>query len=689
MKKKTLCLLLLMPIVLVLVVFTSANLIKLPIELMAEKIVLEHEDVEFFAISETEESRYRLYAHATPSQAVNSEIVWSVDDEEIASIDKNYLVSKQKEGTVVVSARTVDGLLNASFTLEIFFDGGTEPKKVVISDPTVSSGTGIGDEKVYGLQNLVEGKLVNSVETPKVTIIPRSAPQDYKLEVVSGDATIEGKSVRFNDSGNVVVKATSITDPTKSQTYTYNVALDSVNVYDYEDLMYCTNESQEGKVVVMRTNLESIKNAYDEKGNLYKNTQLFGKGDRDKLEFNVQYIESTYDVGYLKFKNMDTKIAVAVNFKKSVYGNGFTINLHELCYENAGLALLDHIYKGPLPFIQISFVTVSGQDNIGFLVSNDNVTVSNISLRNSNAVTDLTYLDYVGTTLEVMGDNVTIKNSILSNGLTVLRSFSNENLLIDGCLLQMAREFIFKLGSNTVIKPTNVPANVASLPISEKYNILSPKPFDDEGNLLSDSSAIINNSYFYRSGFFSIGLDTHFAGEVLHNGNYSGCKYLAATSYASRLTISGDTRFYDWKSIEGLDSSTLIKINAEGVGGSSFDPSSLITDMVKQAASAEMEIEKDGKTYLHGGIAFFGGGRNESTITFTESGYLDAFYLLDNVTIQGFGNSISDLVSTASGYGAFKFYTYNATSRLYYNEQATSDEDVNMIPQVEAIIPAV
>ena len=189
MKKKTLCLLLLMPIVLVLVVFTSANLIKLPIELMAEKIVLEHEDVEFFAISETEESRYRLYAHATPSQAVNSEIVWSVDDEEIASIDKNYLVSKRKEGTVVVSARTVDGLLNASFTLEIFFDGGTEPKKVVISDPTVSSGTGIGDEKVYGLQNLVEGKLVNSVETPKVTIIPRSAPQDYKLEVVSGDAT--------------------------------------------------------------------------------------------------------------------------------------------------------------------------------------------------------------------------------------------------------------------------------------------------------------------------------------------------------------------------------------------------------------------------------------------------------------------------------------------------------------------
>ena len=70
-------------------------------------------------------------------------------------------------------------------------------------------------------------------------------------------------------------------------TYSFNVIDEGVNVYSFNDLMMCTNKSQNGEVVVMQVNLESRVNALnkDTNGNYideYKqqNTKLFGNYSR-------------------------------------------------------------------------------------------------------------------------------------------------------------------------------------------------------------------------------------------------------------------------------------------------------------------------------------------------------------------------------------------------------------------------
>ena len=222
---------------------------------------------------------------------------------------------------------------------------------------------------------------------------------------------------------------------------------------------------------------------------------------------------------------MPKKLKVGIEFKQDIYGNGFTINLHELTFPsqlhpetNKPILGLNDPFQGPLEFVSAQGVTVHGQDNIGFLVSRDHVMINNVSLKNTNNVSDLTHLDFVGTTLEIMGDNVTIINSIISNGRTTVRSFSNENLTIEKSILQYAREFILKIGSNQFIRAQN-------------QEQLYPIPYDTRGGIASDSSVIVKDTFFYTSGIFCIGIDTHFSGPLLHDGTKyaNGVKDLAAT----------------------------------------------------------------------------------------------------------------------------------------------------------------
>lgn len=159
--------------------------------------------------------------------------------------------------------------------------------------------------------------------------------------------------------------------------------------------------------------------------------------------------------------------------------------MHEMCYPSerigGGAPLLgkNDLFRGPISFVEaLGMAKVSGQDNIGTLIKGDNITLSNVNIKNCSNVKDLTFLDYVGTTLEIMGNNVTVKDSIISNGRTVIRSFSNENLLIDNCLVQFGREFLIKAGSNSVIKPTQ-DVDLSNMSDEEINNFLAPElPID-------------------------------------------------------------------------------------------------------------------------------------------------------------------------------------------------------------------
>jgi hypothetical protein len=77
------------------------------------------------------------------------------------------------------------------------------------------------------------------------------------------------------------------------------------------------------------------------------------------------------------------------------------------------------VFRGPLDLVAIPDAGVKAQDNICFIASN-NVMLNNVELigadLNGMDTADLSQLNYVGTVLEVMGDNVKIVNSRIRNG---------------------------------------------------------------------------------------------------------------------------------------------------------------------------------------------------------------------------------------------------------------------------------
>ena len=102
----------------------------------------------------------------------------------------------------------------------------------------------------------------------------------------------------------------------------------------------------------------------------------------------------------------------------------------------------------------------------------------------------------------------------------------------------------------------------------------------------------------------------------------AGWNGLAGTSYAAVLHIAGDTRFYEWKELGAVDSSTLIETYG---GGALWDYLNLdIKEMLHKVREYGGEEYRDiiavcdGVEYVHGGIAFYGGGKNYSVIDFSE-----------------------------------------------------------------------
>lgn len=701
MKYKVMAILLLLPILLTVIIFSSAAQIQLPTDTKIDRIVLDHSILEPVSI---QDGLYEIRVHTVPVKATNANLVYSVSDEEIATIvtnDDGVFLKPNKAGKVRVTVSTDDGLSRQSFDAYVYSDEGRGAQEVLIFDSAQESQS-LTDEFVYGQYDLVNDKKVNATYELSAIVLG-TKNQNVKFSVIEGQASITSdRQVTVNGSEDIIVEVSSVENNAIKATYALDIVPEAVNVYSYEDLMYCTNLSDEGEKVVLRTNLESVANTYGEytnyteaiKREAYRNTAVFAPkdydGKRKKMYFNTVEVESTYDTTFIDnlqknnsplAETFTKNLTVGVVIKDDFYGNGYTMNLHELCRPSEtvnGYPIWNNfdLFTGPIPFISAMGMTVFGQDSIGTLIQGDDITLSNLVLKNCNNVSDLTYLEYVGTTLEIMGDNVTIKDCIISNGRSVIRSFSNENLTIDHCLVQYAREFILKVGSNQVLKPEEGKSRSELDLLSPKQlaDFLSPVlPTDSEGKVMpeySDSSLTISDTYFYNSGFFSIGVETHFAGRVLYdaptyNYNYPEIHNMAGTSYATRVTVTGDTRIYDWKSIDSLDSSTLIKSDADDSGagdiiGRVFDIKGMVRDYITDHPEFAI-IEKDSNNtdvdYVHGGIAFYGGGKNYSTIEF------ESDYGLKEIPSLALNNTIS----LAAGSEPFRFNLYtNGTNPNYF-----------------------
>lgn len=678
MKKRILAMMLVLPLLVAFAAMGFTRLISIAIPQIPEDIFLEYDQIDAIEFSDITRP-VELKGYVIP-QASGVELLWSSSDEGVAKIEGNR-ITYVSDGEVTITASLPDNSMSKSFKAYIIMVGDTP--KFIKANHEYPSEKG---ENVIGLYDYIDSlngaRKTAHTEVINFSVVPSMSSQNVTVSgIPEGEYRIENSQILLTPSkaGKYTVQIQSETVSEAAAEMSFEVA-DSVNIYSYEDLVRATDLSEEGDAVALRVNLESEANL----GRSNSKPMSYKSGEAHEY---VTF-ESTYDTNFLKNSGKSTTLKAAIVFKDDVYGNGHTLNLHDFAYPsevdpgtNIAIPGMNDVFAGePLEFVTVAGqLTVFGQGNAGFMIDGSDITVDNVVLKNCNNVGDLSNLDYVGTVLEVVGDNVILKNSTVQNGRTVVRSFSNKNLLIENCLLAYGREFIYKQGSNNFVYPEK----------NREWGSIKNQLFDfddlPESAKEGDSTATIRDTDFYTSGIFCIGMDTHFAGQYLYQwiGNNQSINNLAATSYKSTLNLEGDVRFYDWKIAKNLDSSILVKSSMEGIDLNIYD---LLKNYDREYGQGTIFKTVKGVEYVHGGIAFFGGGYNLSEVylngtrvkCWKEDGYdgLNSdIYLSLSVSLSDnkIFSTLGSLLTAAAGTGDFSFCIY----RNSYNGIGVEDNPFN------------
>ncbi len=652
MKKKTLIILLIVPFIVGLLSFVSAVILKNTVAVDILDIVWDYKEQEGFKIDA--DNPYKL--NATPVVDANlkladgNSLVWSMkniddSDNEYARIeqkDNSFYLFALSEGQIQINCQNERGTKSKSFDATIYENG-----TILINPLHKASGNSISKgNRVYGVYDpqytsLKEGNLLKNnakIEISSTLLYEGEESNDVYLKSKSDNLSYNNNVITINSSGESYITLSSSSHSFIETTYKFNALDNAFNIYNYNDLMKVTNFSNEANNVVMQTNLESLKHTYKtnakneyEETYLNSNTKLFGNYDFKNKTFSFEdeivKKESTYSTKYIdQFnkslnKNYEKSIVCGIDLKGNLYGNGFTINAHELAYpthgdKSSGILTpgkLD-LFKGPLAYVTIggidsSVVKAYGEDNTLIYVDKDNITVDNVKLKNTNDLDNMYDLIYTGTVMNITKNNCTVKNSILSNSKNIIHAYSSDNLLIDNSILKNAAEFILEAGSNrynevndnkdvfittnkgeisgklsTVFNNTSNNNSVDSYiskflmeddigTTEEAYNTLN-KIQDSLNNESTnvDANITVKDTKFYNSGIFSIALTSMFNGVYLYNGMPSIIKdklggavssfvfpdHIGGTSIPIKLSLEGSTTFYDFKDIEKIDMRSLL-----------------------------------------------------------------------------------------------------------------------------------
>ena len=499
-------------------------------------------------------------------------------------------------------------------------------------------------------------------------------------------------------------------------TVTLNLIKNAVRVQTSDQLFDAT-ENQPGYAIVLGADI------------MLGTSSAGGVLSVDARRALLKTMYSTYNTEF--YRTLGTPEAAYLNyvveFRQSVYGNGYSVNAEYFTNAKDGTGN-SIFFRGPLNFVKYAdTASVAAQDNIAFLCRTDGVTLyntvllgcSDASLAGEDGTYDLTRLNNVGTTLEINAD-VNVLNCRIRNGRNVVRvyggnrdvtpqyssyfigslarheSCDNERIhvRIEGCVLAYAREFIVKTGSNLALHAGETLGSEPALTDSEgrEYDPDPEKHLDDayfyQKYVITDLT--IKDSVLDTSGLFSVGVEANFAGPLLTAGldlslgdQFAGANAwpgTGGTSFASVVRLEGDVRLYDWKEIGRIDSSTLIQISP--TAGFVGDWLRLNIASMLQFVRAEKEGFADiidGEDHVHGGLAFYGGGRNYSLLDVSKlsaaRGGLHRYDIAIDILADSSDPDIQrqgQYLPIAAGVRPFRFFMYDKTSANSYEEQATN-----------------
>lgn len=595
-----------------------------------------------------------------------------------------YLIPQGNEGEIKVTCSNEKGNIFRSMNI-IFYDKSA----IVINPLTKSSQNNVDPNIYYGEYDLVNGKREKSYVEYSVKVFPEDYPYISHLIIKEHTSNISISSdfqkVTFLDGGKAsFTLGYDDVNYGNSVTKTFYIVNDGINVYNYDDLLYCTNKSENGEIVVLRKSFESLQNTYvlDENGQVdlkdgkpqyrSENTTLFGTLGEFKstgaggyytynfandvysfeTKFNHEYIKNWNKFASEsggKYNSISDTIYAGLRVQKDFYGNGYTINFHNLAFPYSSSLIetgdtsyripvlaSENIFRGPLPFYTLGdpnsteLITAFGQDNIGLYVDGKDITVNDVNLKNCDFGNMLSNLDYSGTVLDIFGKNITIKNSRLSNGKNVARSFSSSGVTFDNCLLSNSRNFLLDVGnydftpvngnkvsgfylSSGKQSPMKLDDYLAPDPvyngntyelgygdtILNDYLFKAYKTEEEQAPVIKALNTIqdaldqkndyfgdvtVKDCYFYQSGIASIAMESYFNGPFLYSDEVpsfvsstlksvgmipKGLKLskISGSSIPTTLKIKGKTAFYDYKVTETIDLTGLIRENISKVLG--------------------------------------------------------------------------------------------------------------------------
>ncbi len=496
MKNKTLPILLLIPFVVALLAFVSVIALNNTVASDILGIDWSYKDV--VGIKADELTAIPLEATPRINESLilapGNDLTWHVSEPNGSETNKakiknsngNYFLYALNEGEVKVTCSNVRGTVSRYFTA-IIYENGT----ITITDKHSRSGNSIESKRTYGMYDFVYDELSLDKYDKKPASLEFEWNVYFETEI-SQEVTLVDKSSNLDyKDGKIIIKSAGdsyFTLASKQEswirgTYRFNVIDGAYNIYSYDDLLMATNLSSLGEKAVLQVNLESLQNTYvyahggynDTK--LKDNTELMGHYDWKTKEFSfdneIYRFETTYNHEFIDQYNaqlgteVKAEVLSGIHIQKDFYGNGFTLNFHELAYPTHG-SVGDNgklmpgnkdLFKGPLPFVTIGalednfMVKALGQDNSGLYLDGDDITLDNVIVSNTNNIDDMYNLTYAGTVVDVYGNNNKITNSIIQNGKVAVRAFDADNFMMDNCILRNACEFLFKVGSNDVAKP--------------------------------------------------------------------------------------------------------------------------------------------------------------------------------------------------------------------------------------------
>ncbi len=662
MKKKNLIILLIFPFLIATFCIVTVNTTYNKIDVDISYIEWSYNDMEAFQISD---STYPLEAQGVNQRyykvSGDGALVWYVENKdssisepcaEIVEKGGKYYLKAINEGEVTITCSNKKGNIYRQMTGIIYKDAA------ILLYPSIGgSQTNIDSTIYYGEYDHTVGTQAK-IEM-KMLVVPTSAAEEMNIRHTD-NITFDKDSavISINGVGKANLTISLPSGLAAPRSFEFEIVDEGVNVYTYDDLLYCTNKSENGEIAVLRKSFESLDNAYvfDENGKPIRtrenNVECFGNYNAKTGKFSfsseIYKFTTTYNKNFIdqwnefaktnsKYSSLTDQINVGLRVQKDFYGNGYTLNLHNLTYPYSYILMTndegevvripqltsENLFRGPLKFYSLGdpnntpLVSLYGQDNIGMYVDGDGITVNDVNIKNCEFGDRLANLATVGTVLEVHGKNITVKNSRLSNGRNVIRSFSSLNLTLSNNIMSNSQNFLLVTGANEYLPvDTEAIATFAMLDGSLKTEIVG-KFFEageaDNGDdiinefifeycetteekekmkkaLLSVQSALngtqsikgqfkgsteVVDCYFYQSGVSSICMESLFNSTFLEMSSPSQIsdalemlgllpytpEHVSGVSYPVKLNISGNTRFYDYKVAENIDLSGMIEEN--------------------------------------------------------------------------------------------------------------------------------